>query len=63
MPTFCCLLVGISGSALLFEQRSVVLMMESILKTLNTVKGESYYFNDFLSASAWSSLLKSDNFC
>ena len=31
-------------------------MMESILKTINSVNSANYHLNKFLSASAWSSL-------
>ena len=31
-------------------------MMESILKTMNSVSSANYLFDNFLSASAWSSL-------
>ena len=34
----------------------VVLMIYSILKTINSVKSANYHLNRFLSASAWSSL-------
>ena len=35
---------------------NVVLMIYSILKTINSVKSANYHLNRFLSASAWSSL-------
>ena len=37
-------------------KKKVELMMESKLKIMNRVNNANYYFNKFLSASAWSSL-------